>query len=162
MNKLAARSGRCARAHPSALLRPLRRLEADLITCEKRIYDLETSYLDETAGRNVIHGWSSFEKCVISAVVSSLGNPNALSPLTPLALPCRIPLPHKKTHSPINQNDRVFSLSSVSSPLAGAAWPEALRSHLSLATTVTAAAASAGTPTAGGRGTPKKGSHTPR
>jgi len=38
------------------------RLETDIGQIEQKIYDLETSYLEETAGYNVARGWKGFHK----------------------------------------------------------------------------------------------------
>lgn len=38
------------------------RTESDLAALEKRIYDLETGYFEETAAFNVVHGWGGFVK----------------------------------------------------------------------------------------------------
>lgn len=77
----------------------MRRIEAELVKVEKQIFDLESAYLEETAGANAVKGWSSFSRAV-----------------------------QVKKPFPISDEDRIFSLSSLTSPLSGAPWPAPLRS----------------------------------
>jgi hypothetical protein len=106
------------------------RVETDLARIEKQIYDLESNYLDETAGSNLVRGWANFSKQVL--LLASLARS-----LRVLIWPCRS-LQAKKVTGSALADDRVFSLSSVTSPLKERPWPESLRS----------VAASTGMPTA--------------
>lgn len=76
------------------------KIESELVKIEKNIYDLESHYLAETAGSNIITG---FRQSVTSSSSSRRGA------------------------SAVDEY-RAFSLSSVSSPVGSRAWPAALRS----------------------------------
>ena len=80
------------------LISSLCRLEADLSKIEKQIFDLETVYLEETCGANTIRGWTAFGKAV----------------------------QQKKGIKFYTEIDRVFSLSSTTSPLGDQDWPTAV------------------------------------
>ncbi len=109
-------------------------IEADLHKLEKLIYDIETQHLS-TTGSNIATGWASFQRCARRAHPASPPAPRA----PPLArLRCyppahtRLPLSPRRTlftppaDGAVEHADRVFSLSSLSSPLGAAPWPDAL------------------------------------
>jgi hypothetical protein len=74
------------------------RIEADLARVEQQIYDLETTYFDECGGHDIVRGFAAFPK---AAVV-------------------------KKGAAPATDDTRLFSLSSVTSPLGDRPWPQQL------------------------------------
>jgi len=90
------------------LLEKRHTLESDLRALEKQIYELETTYIEETQNTgNVIKGWDGF--------LANKGNkasqyPGGIKKLKP------------------NPNERVFSLSSYTSPAAKALEDESDRS----------------------------------
>jgi hypothetical protein len=69
-----------------------RRLEEDVAQLDQRVYDLETSYFEETAGYNVVNGWNGFPKWVLG-----LGRGRGISGRRALQEP---PFPHAHTPPP--------------------------------------------------------------
>ena len=102
-----------AHRHPPPPALPLSRLPADcdaqqaassqreLRTLERTIFDIETRYLG--AGSNLLTGWSDFARTLFVQAAAD----GAVSP-----------------------EQRVFSLSSLTSPLGAAPWPRSLRAVL--------------------------------
>ena len=46
----------------SSALEAKARVESQLAAVEKQLYDLESSYFDETAGFNIVRGYEGFSK----------------------------------------------------------------------------------------------------
>jgi Histone acetyltransferase subunit NuA4. len=82
-------------------------LEAELRTLEKQIYDLETNYIEETqnTGFSIIKWIVTFSGNIIKGWEGFLSNKNTKSTLL---------TGFKKIKC--NPNDRIFSLSSCTSP----------------------------------------------